>query len=178
MRNHRGAIAWSVANIKGIDSSFYTHKILMEDEYKPTVQPQRRPIGQPRSGRPEERRDDRSKERKEQAYTLRHRYFQIPIAPEDQEKTTFTFSYGTSAYKRMPFGLCNAPPTFQRCMIAIFYELIKGSMEVFMYDFLVFGISFDHCLANLEKMLERCEETNLVLNWLPFYGKRRDSSRA
>ncbi|GJW10396.1 hypothetical protein Tco_1576223 [Tanacetum coccineum] len=72
IRNHRGSIAWSVANIKGIDSSFYTHKILMEDEYKPTFQPQRRPMGQPRSGRLEERRDDHSKEQKERAYTLRH----------------------------------------------------------------------------------------------------------
>ncbi|GJR39166.1 reverse transcriptase domain-containing protein [Tanacetum coccineum] len=92
-------------------------------------------------------------------------YFQIPIAPEDQEKTTFTCPYGTFAYKRMPFGLCNAPAAFQRCMIAIFHELIEDSMEVFMDDFLVFGSSFDHCLKNLKKMLKRCKETNLVLNW-------------
>ncbi|GJU21517.1 reverse transcriptase domain-containing protein [Tanacetum coccineum] len=92
-------------------------------------------------------------------------YFHIPIAPEDQEKTTFTCPYGTFAYKRMPFGLCNAPATFQRCMTAIFHELIKDSMEVFMDDFFIFGNSFDHCLKNLEKMLKRCEETNLVLNW-------------
>ncbi|GJU85754.1 reverse transcriptase domain-containing protein [Tanacetum coccineum] len=65
----------------------------------------------------------------------------------------------------MPFGLCNAPATFQRCMTAIFHELIEDSMEVFMDDFSVFGSSFDHCLKNLEKMLKRCEETNLVLNW-------------
>ncbi|GKC16218.1 reverse transcriptase domain-containing protein [Tanacetum coccineum] len=65
----------------------------------------------------------------------------------------------------MPFGLCNAPTTFQRCMTAIFHELIEDSMEVFMDDFSIFGSSFDHCLKNLEKMLKRCEETNLVLNW-------------
>nr|GEW81764.1 reverse transcriptase domain-containing protein [Tanacetum cinerariifolium] len=92
-------------------------------------------------------------------------YFQIPIALEDQKKTTFTCHYGTFTYKRMPFGLCNAPATFQLCMIAIFHELIKDNMEVFMDDFFVFGSSFDHCLNNLEKMLKRCEETNLVLNW-------------
>ncbi|GJU80031.1 reverse transcriptase domain-containing protein [Tanacetum coccineum] len=92
-------------------------------------------------------------------------YFQIPIAPEDQEKTTFNCPYRTFAYKRMPFGLCNAPATFQRCMTAIFHELIEDSIEVFMNDFFVFGSSFDHCLKNLEKMLKRCEETNLVLNW-------------
>nr|GEU86628.1 reverse transcriptase domain-containing protein [Tanacetum cinerariifolium] len=65
-------------------------------------------------------------------------YFQIPIDPQDQEKTTFTCPYGTFAYRRMPFGLCNAPSTFQ---------------------------SFSSCLTNLDKMLKRCEETNLVLNW-------------
>nr|GEV87482.1 reverse transcriptase domain-containing protein [Tanacetum cinerariifolium] len=92
-------------------------------------------------------------------------YFQIPIAPEHQEKTTFTYPYGTFTYKRMPFGLCNAPATFQRCMTAIVHELIEDIMEVFMDDFFVFGSSFDHCLKNLEKMLKRCEETNLVLNW-------------
>ncbi|GKD42168.1 reverse transcriptase domain-containing protein [Tanacetum coccineum] len=92
-------------------------------------------------------------------------YFQIPIALEDQEKTTFTCPYGTFAYKRVPFGLWNAPATFQRCMTTIFHELIEDSMEVFMDDFFVFGSSFDHCLKNLEKMLKRCEETNLVLNW-------------
>ncbi|GJT80523.1 reverse transcriptase domain-containing protein [Tanacetum coccineum] len=63
------------------------------------------------------------------------------------------------------FGLCNAPATFQRCMTAIFHELIEDIMEVFMDGFSVFGNSFDHCLKNLEKMLKRCEETNLVSNW-------------
>ncbi|GKD65423.1 putative nucleotidyltransferase, ribonuclease H, partial [Tanacetum coccineum] len=92
-------------------------------------------------------------------------YFQIPIASEDQEKTTFTCPYGTFAYKRMPFGLCNVPATFQCCMTTICQELIEDSMEVFMDDFSVFGNSFDHCLQNLEKMPKRCEETNLVLNW-------------
>ncbi|GJY04179.1 reverse transcriptase domain-containing protein [Tanacetum coccineum] len=92
-------------------------------------------------------------------------YFQIPIALEDQEKTTFTCPYGTFTYKRMPFELCNAPATFQCCMTAIFHELIEDSMEVFMDDFSIFGSSFDHCLKTLEKMLKRCEETNLVLNW-------------
>nr|GFB35855.1 putative reverse transcriptase domain-containing protein [Tanacetum cinerariifolium] len=91
-------------------------------------------------------------------------YFQIPIALEDQEKTTFTCPYRTFAYKRMPFGLYNAPVTFQRCMMAIFHELIEDIIEVFMDDFSVFGNSFDHCLLNLRKMIKRYEETNLVLN--------------
>ena len=92
-------------------------------------------------------------------------YNQIFIYPEDQEKTTFTCPYGTFAYRRMPFGLCNAPATFQRCMMAIFSDLIENIMEVFMDDFSVFGSSFDLCLANLDRVLKRCEETHLVLNW-------------
>ncbi|GKA03857.1 reverse transcriptase domain-containing protein [Tanacetum coccineum] len=92
-------------------------------------------------------------------------YFQIPIDPQDQEKTTFTCPYGTFAYRRMPFGLCNAPGTFQRCMMAIFHDMIEKTMEVFMDDFLVFGDSFATCLSNLDNMLKRCEDTNLVLNW-------------
>ncbi|GJW34261.1 reverse transcriptase domain-containing protein [Tanacetum coccineum] len=63
------------------------------------------------------------------------RYFQIPIDPQDQEKTTFTCPYGTFAYRRMPFGLCNAPDTFQVCMMAIFHDMIEETMEVFMNDF-------------------------------------------
>ncbi|GKB68009.1 reverse transcriptase domain-containing protein [Tanacetum coccineum] len=92
-------------------------------------------------------------------------YFQIPIDPKDQEKTTFTCPYGTFAYRRMPFGLCNAPGTFQRCMMAIFHDMIEKTMEVFMDDFSVFGNSFSTCLSNLERMLKRCEDTNLALNW-------------
>nr|GEY07075.1 reverse transcriptase domain-containing protein [Tanacetum cinerariifolium] len=65
----------------------------------------------------------------------------------------------------MPFGLCNAPDTFQRCMIAIFHDMIEKTMELFMDDFSVFGDSFPSCLTNLDKMLKRCEDTNLVLNW-------------
>nr|GEV75762.1 reverse transcriptase domain-containing protein [Tanacetum cinerariifolium] len=92
-------------------------------------------------------------------------YFQIPIDPKDQEKTTFTCPYGTFAYHRMPFRLCNAPGTFQRCMMAIFHDMIEKTIEVFMDDFLVIGNSFQTCLSHLEKMLKRCEDINLCLNW-------------
>ncbi|GKA35820.1 DNA-directed DNA polymerase [Tanacetum coccineum] len=65
---------------------------------------------------------------------------------------------------RMPFGLCNAPATFQRCMLAIFHDMIEESVEVFKDDFSVFGNSFDKCLNNLDKMLQRCKDAHLVLN--------------
>ncbi|XP_078433682.1 uncharacterized protein LOC144704977 [Wolffia australiana] len=92
-------------------------------------------------------------------------YNQIEIDELDQEKTTFTCPVGTFAFRRMPFGLCNAPATFQRCMTAMFSDLIGNGLEVFMDDFSVFGTSFDNCLSNLEKVLQICAKNNLVLNW-------------
>ena len=92
-------------------------------------------------------------------------YFQIEIAVGDQEKTTFTCPFGTYVYKRMPFGLCNAPTTFQRCMLSIFSDMGERIMEVYMDDITVYGESFDECLVHLETVLHRCIEKNLVLNW-------------
>ncbi|GKD47302.1 reverse transcriptase domain-containing protein [Tanacetum coccineum] len=92
-------------------------------------------------------------------------YFQIPIDLNDQEKTMFTCPFGTYAYMRMPFGLCNAPATFQRCMLVIFHDMIEESVEVFMDDFFVFENSFKTCLNNLDKMLQHCKDAHLVLNW-------------
>ncbi|KAL4367449.1 hypothetical protein GQ457_05G022120 [Hibiscus cannabinus] len=66
-------------------------------------------------------------------------YNQIAIAPEDQSKTTFTCPYGTFAFRQMPFGLCNAPATFQRCMTAIFSDLNEDCLEIFMDDFSTLG---------------------------------------
>jgi len=92
-------------------------------------------------------------------------YNQIEIAIEDQEKTTFTYLFGTFAYRRMPFGLYNAPATFQICMLCIFSDMVERFLEIFMDDFSVFGDSFDDCLTNLEKVLNKCEEKNIVMNW-------------
>ncbi|GKB63548.1 reverse transcriptase domain-containing protein [Tanacetum coccineum] len=100
-------------------------------------------------------------------------YFQIPIDPQDQEKTTFTCPYGMFAYRRMPFGLCNAPGTFQRCMMAIFHDMIEETMEVFMEDFSVFKDSFPSCLSYLDKMLKRCEDTNLIGREMHLMVKRK-----
>ena len=92
-------------------------------------------------------------------------YNQIAIAPKDQEKTTFTCPYGTFDFRRMTFGLCNAPATFQRCMMSMFSNLVEEPMEIFMDDFSVYGSSFDKCLENLETILQRCKDKNLTLNW-------------
>nr|GFA90985.1 reverse transcriptase domain-containing protein [Tanacetum cinerariifolium] len=201
---------------RGINPEFCTHKILIEEDYKPAVQHQRRSLGQPgtlctqkggftvveneenelipthlvtgwrvcidyRKLNEATQKDhfplsfmDQMLERLagNEYYCFLDgfsRYFQIPIDPRDQEKTTFTSPYGTFAYRCMPFGLCNAPGTFQRCMFAIFHDMVEKTMEVFMDDFSVFGNSFDNCLSRWDKMPQWCEDTNLSLNWEKSY---------
>ncbi|RVW38712.1 Retrovirus-related Pol polyprotein from transposon 297 [Vitis vinifera] len=71
---------------------------------------------------------------------------QIEIDVEDQEKTTFTCPFGTYAYRRMPFDLCNAPATFQRCMLSIFSDIVERIMEVFMDDITIYGmLNWEKC---------------------------------
>nr|GEZ64885.1 reverse transcriptase domain-containing protein [Tanacetum cinerariifolium] len=177
------AIAWKLTNIKGIDPEFCSHKILLEEDYSPKVQSQRRvnlKIHDVIKKEVEKLLDAGLIYPISDSPWMLERlagneyycfldgfsgYFQIPIDTKDQEKTTFTGPYGTFSYKRMPFGLCNAPGTFQRCMMAIFHDMIKKTMEVFMDDFSVFENSFSTCLTNLENMLKRCEDTKLALNW-------------
>ena len=90
-------------------------------------------------------------------------YNQVFIRPEDQLKTTFTTEWRTFAFNRMPFGLCNAPGTFQRLMMDIFQDFLRHFLEVFIDDFAVFGKWLDH-LGYLKKTFERCRETNLKLH--------------
>ncbi|GKB00189.1 reverse transcriptase domain-containing protein, partial [Tanacetum coccineum] len=194
LKSRKRAVAWKLSDIKGINPKFYTHKILMEDDYKPEVQHQRwvnpkihdvikkeveklldagliYPISDspwvspvhcvPKKGGFTIVANDEN----ELIPTRLVTGWRIPIDPKDQEKTTFTYPYGMFAYRRMHFGLCNAPGTFQRCMMAIFHDMIEKTMEVFMDDFSVFGDSFSTCLSHLDKMLKQCEDTNLVLNW-------------
>ncbi|GKC38350.1 reverse transcriptase domain-containing protein [Tanacetum coccineum] len=194
LKKHKRAFAWKTTDIPRICPSFCKHNIQLLEDKKPVVQKQRRlnpnmqevvkkeivklldtgiiyPI------------DDSpwvspihyvlkkggitvvTNERNELVLTRTVTGWRIPINPIDQEKTTFTCPFGTYAYRRMPFGLRNASATFQRCMLAIFHDMIEESVEVFMDDFSVFGSSFDHCLNNLDKMLQRCEDAHLVLNW-------------
>ena len=83
------------------------------------------------------------------------------MSKEDQEKTTFTCPFSSFASRCMPFGLCNAPATLQRCMTTIFSNFCEKIVEIFMDDFPVYGTSFDDFLSNLDRVLQRCEETNL-----------------
>ena len=240
LRTHRATLGWTIADIKGISPLICTHRIHLEEDVKPSRQPQRRlnpirkevvkkevlklldvgviyPIADSKWVSPTQvvpkksgvtvvanenneliptcvtsrwrvcidyrklnagtRKDhfpllfvDQMLERVagHEFYCFLDGYLgynQIEITLEDQEKTTFNCPFCTFAFRKMPFGLCNAPGTFQRCMMGIFSDMIEIILEIFMDDFLVFGDSYEGCLDNLRKVLERCQEKNLVLNW-------------
>ncbi|RVW77473.1 Retrovirus-related Pol polyprotein from transposon 17.6 [Vitis vinifera] len=191
LKRCKKAIGWQISDLKGISPLVCTHHIYMEEEAKPIRQLQRRlnPHLQ------EVVRAEVLKLLQAGLFTLYlialgkdhfplpfidqvlervsghpfycfldgySGYFQIEIDVADQEKTTFTCPFGTYAYRRMPFGLCNAPATFQRCMLSIFSDMVERIMEVFMDDITVYGGT---CLVNLEAVLHRCIEKDLVLNW-------------
>nr|GEW04417.1 reverse transcriptase domain-containing protein [Tanacetum cinerariifolium] len=143
LKSHKRAIAWKISDIKGIDPRFCTHKILMEDDYKPAVQTQRRVNPKIHDVI------------KKEVIKLLDADMIYPISD----------SPWVSPIHCVP----KKGGTFQRCMMSIFHDMIERTMEVFMEDFLVFGDSFSSCLTNLDKMLNRCEETNLVLNWEKCY---------
>nr|GEZ98418.1 reverse transcriptase domain-containing protein [Tanacetum cinerariifolium] len=210
-KSHKRAIVWKITDIKGIDSRFCTHKILMEEDYKPAVQSQRRvnpiihevikkeviklldagmiypifgstwvsPIRSvPKKGGITVVENENNEliptrlvtewrvcidYRKLNGATRKDHfplpfmdsmlerfawnefycfldgfsgYFQIPINPPDQEKHFHLFLWNI-CLSQNAFGLCNAPGTFQRCMMAIFYDMIEKTMEVFMGHFIV-----------------------------------------
>ncbi|PIN20749.1 DNA-directed DNA polymerase [Handroanthus impetiginosus] len=224
LRNHKCAIGWIIADIKGISPFFCMHKILLEDDQKSSVESQKGlnpimkevvkkeinkwldtgiiyPISDsswvsavqcvPKKGgitvvpnmhneliptrtvigwrvRMDYRKLNKATRKYhfplpfidqmldrlvgKEFYCFLAGYFgynQIAIAPEDQEKITFTCPYAM----------------FQRCMMAIFTNMVENFLEVFMDDFSVYGNSFDECFNNLSSVLKRCEDTNLVLNW-------------
>ncbi|XP_038895768.1 uncharacterized protein LOC120083932 [Benincasa hispida] len=161
LKKHKRAIGWTLANIRGISPSYCMHKIRLEEEKSRSIEPQRRlnPIMKEVVKKEILKWLDAGV-----IYSITESSW-ILIDPKDQEKTTFTCPFGTFSFRRMPFGLCNALGTFQRCMMAIFSDFLEKTDEVFMDNFSVFGDTFQSCLDNLEAILARCEETNLVLNW-------------
>jgi hypothetical protein len=240
LREHKEAIGWTIEDIKGINPSLVMHKIHLEENSKPSREPQRRlnpamqevvraeviklldagiiyPIFDSKwvspihvvpkwAGLTVVKNKDNElvptciqsgwrvcidyrklnvATRKDHfpfpfidqmvEHLARHEYYcfldgysrynQVPVDFEDQEKTTFICPFRTFTYCRMPFRLCNAPATFQRCMISIFSNMVERFMEIFMDDFFIFGSSFQECLHRLTLVLVRCKEKNLVLNW-------------
>lgn len=90
-------------------------------------------------------------------------YNQVSIREQDKDKTTFTTDWGTYAYHKMPFGLCNAPATFQRMMTNIFQEQLRKFLEIFIDDFCVFGKRSEH-LSHLKQTFDKCRESSLSLH--------------
>nr|GEW81882.1 reverse transcriptase domain-containing protein [Tanacetum cinerariifolium] len=193
LKSYKRAIAWKLSDIKDIDPKLCTHNILMEKDFKPIVQHQRRVNPKIHDVIKNEvlklldagliypiydsiwvslvhcvskKGGFTVVENEENELILTRLVTGWRMCIDyHQEKTTFTCLYGTFAYHNMPFGLCNAPGMFQRCMMAIFHDVIEKTMEVFMDDFLIFRNSFQTSLSHLERMLKRCEDTNLCLNW-------------
>src|SRR5690606_12055078 len=95
---------------------------------------------------------------------LKTGYWQIKIAPEDIPKTAFVTHEGLYEFTVMPFGLCNAPATFQRMMNRVLQELKHCSFP-YMDDIIVFAKDENSFLESLGKVLNKLLEVNLVPNW-------------
>ena len=90
-------------------------------------------------------------------------YNQVPIAKEDQKKTTFVCEFGSFSYKVMPFGLKNAPIVFSRIVVKTFQEDIYKTMIVYFDDWTIYSMLKGHCKW-LRLMLEQCQQIQLSLN--------------
>ncbi|GKB33626.1 hypothetical protein Tco_0873027, partial [Tanacetum coccineum] len=167
LKSHKRAIAWKITDIKGIDPRFCTHKILMEEDYKPTVQSQRRvnPKIHEKGGITVVANEDNESiptrlvtgwrvciDYRKLNEATRKDHFPLPFMDQMLERLA-----GNEFYCFLD--------GFSGCMMAIFHDMIEKTMEVFMDDFSVFGDSFASCHSNLNNMLKRCEDANLVLNW-------------
>ncbi|GJU49915.1 reverse transcriptase domain-containing protein, partial [Tanacetum coccineum] len=203
LKSRKQAIAWKLSDIKGINPEFCSHKILMEEDYEPAVQHQRRvnpkihnvikkeveklldagliyPISDspwvspvhcvPKKGGMTVVTNDENELVPTRLVTGWRVCIDYRKLNEATRKDHFPLSFMDQMLKRLAGNeyycfLDSFSGTFQRCMMAIFHDMIEKTMEVFMDYFLVFGNSFSMCLSNLEKMLKRCEDTNLALNW-------------
>ena len=90
-------------------------------------------------------------------------YWQVGMAADSREKTAFTTQHGLYEFKVMPFGLCNAPATFQRLMETVLAGLARDKCLVYLDDILVIGSSFEEHLANLRQVFSRLQKAGLKL---------------
>ena len=88
-------------------------------------------------------------------------YNQVPVAEEDKAKTAFCTPFGLFEFERMPFGLCNAPGTFQRLMERIFGDQSLQSVLLYLDDVIVFSSSIEQHLQRLEMVLSRLQQKGL-----------------
>nr|GEX86223.1 DNA-directed DNA polymerase [Tanacetum cinerariifolium] len=199
LKSHKRVIAWKITDIKGIDPRFCTHKILMEEDFKPSIQSQRRvnlkihevikkevlklldagmiyPISDspwvspihcvPKKGGITVVANEENELIPTRLVTGWRVCIDYRKLNEATRKDHFPLPFMDQMLERLAGNefLMFSRWIF-RCMMAIFHDMIEKTMEVFMDDFSVFGDSFDTCLSNLEQMLKRCEDMNLVLNW-------------
>ncbi|RVW25547.1 Retrovirus-related Pol polyprotein from transposon 17.6 [Vitis vinifera] len=194
LKRCKKAIGWQISDLKGISPLVCTHHIYMEEEAKPIRQFQRRlnphlqevvraevlkllqagiiyPISDSPWVSPTQvvpKKSGITVVQNEKGKKLLHAslqgIFRLKLIGRSG-KDHFYMSIWNICLQRMPFGLCNAPATFQRCMLSIFSDMVERIMEVFMDDITVYGGTFEECLVNLEAVLHRCIEKDLVLNW-------------
>ncbi|XP_042056326.1 uncharacterized protein LOC121800903 [Salvia splendens] len=175
LRCNQKAIGWKLTDLVGISPDLCMHHIRLEEGAKPHLDQQRKLS-------PNMREEVLKEIVKMVSIGIIYfipdsncfldgysGYFQIAVNPDDQEKTTFTCPFGTYAYRRMPSGLYNAPGTFHRCMMSIFSDLLEDCIEIFMDDFTVYGDTFEQELHSLNRVLERCQQKDLVLNFEKYH---------
>nr|GEZ62581.1 reverse transcriptase domain-containing protein [Tanacetum cinerariifolium] len=203
LKSHKRAIAWKLSDIKGIDPEFCTHKILMEEDFEPAVQHQRRvnpkihnviknevlklldagliyPISDspwvspahyvPKKGGFTVVENEENELISTHLVTGWRVCIDYRKLKEATRKDHFPLPFMDQMLERLAgnqyYCFLNG---FFGCMMAIFHDMIEKTMEVFMEDFSVFRNYFQTCLSHLEKMLKRCEDTNLCLNWEKSY---------
>ncbi|GJW05791.1 reverse transcriptase domain-containing protein [Tanacetum coccineum] len=151
LKSHKRAIAWKISDIRGINPNFCTHKILMEEDFKPAIQQQRRVnpkiyevikaeviklldagLIYPISDSP---------------WMDFLAIFKSQLIPKTRKRPRSPVRMEHFAYRRMPFGLCNAPGTFQRCMMAIFHDMIEKTIEEKCHFMVKEGIVLGHKIS-------------------------------
>ncbi|KAJ9536912.1 hypothetical protein OSB04_029645 [Centaurea solstitialis] len=222
LKEHKRAIGWTIADIKGLSPSLCQHKILLEEEYKPFREAQRRlnppmmevvkkeilklldadmiyPISDNKWVSPvqvvpkktgitvvENAEGELVPTRVQNGWRVcidyrklnastRKDHFPLPFIDQmfssdtgGERGSREDHVYMPLWYIRLPkdaFRSLQRTATFQRCMVSIFSDYVENIIEVFMDDFTVYGNSFSECLDNLTKILKRCIETKLVLNY-------------
>ncbi|KAI3814002.1 hypothetical protein L1987_18741 [Smallanthus sonchifolius] len=177
LKANKQAIAWKLTNIKGISPTFCTHRILMVEEHKLVLQPQRRlnpnmsdvvlkevlklldagliyPISDSTWVSPTQ-----VILKKGGMTVMKNEKDELIPTRTGSSSTVYLTASRVISRSLLHRRIRRKSPLHART------DMIETSMEVFMDDFSVFGSSFDHCLRNLEKMTRRCIETELMLNW-------------
>nr|GEV27616.1 reverse transcriptase domain-containing protein [Tanacetum cinerariifolium] len=150
LKSHKWAIAWKIFAIKGIDPSFCIHKILMEDNYKPVVQSQRRPMGEPNL---------MCSQKGGMTVVANENNELIPTRLVTGWRGISKFLLIHKTRKKLLSHALMEPSRTDACPLAC--VMLQSD-------------NFSSCLTNMDKMLNRCEEMNLVLNWEKYHFMCRE----